>query len=303
MKFFPSYTLSVETLLPSPVGGKGLPASVEVGLPFTCEFEVRRASLSSSQTATFRVMGLGVRTRDLIQKDWFTLSDVRAIQFRAGYEGEPTTMIFNGTLKQAQSYKRPGGVDWITEIEAFDGGAAMANGYSLRTIAAGTQFSDLIKTLAKDLPGLAGNAFVGSFPGTTKRGASFAGPTWGYIFQMTNGLAVIDNGQLKVLNPNEYAGTEIPSITAAAGLLGTPQRFLNMLRVTMLFEPKFTIGQLVNLDSSGLTRFNGLYKVMGINHRGLISGSRDGERRTELTLWNGLGNSDSWVSVKESAIG
>ncbi len=299
-KFLPSYELSVETLLPE---SGGSPATVKLGLPLSCEFEVRRAALASSQTATFRVFNLGPRTRDLVQKDWFNLSDVRAVRFRAGYEGEPTATIFNGTLKQAQSTHQGGATDWVTEVEGFDGGAAMANGYSLRAAAAGTGYADLVKTLARDLPGLARTGFVGDLPGKTARGTAFAGPTWNYITQLTTGIATIDNGQLKVLGPNEYAGEEVPSLTAAAGLIGAPQRYLNMLRVNMIFEPKFQVGQLVNLDSSGLTRFNGLYKVMGITHRGLISVSKDAPRRTELTLWNGLGGSDSWVRVPEVALG
>lgn len=299
MKFNPSYSISIETLLPA----TSQQANVVIELPYTCEFEVRRAALASSQTATFRLFGLGEKTRDLIQKDWFeAIGDVRAVQFKVGYEGDPTTMIFNGTMKQAQSCKRAGAVDYVTTVEAFDGGAAMSNGFSLRTIAAGTQFSDLIKNLASDLPGIAKTANIGSFPGTTKRGSSFAGNTWAYIFQMSNGLAVIDDGKLKVLNPNEYIGADIPELSSEAGLTGTPERYLNMMRVTMLLEPKFTIGQLVNLKSSTLKKFNGVYKVMGLTHRGVVSQSVDGERRTELTLWNGLGNSDSWRNVGDVSI-
>lgn len=308
MKFLPSYSLSIETAAGTlgEIGGLvpnfALPSNVVIELPFTLEFEVKRATLASSQTATFRIFNLGARTRDLLQKDWFNLADVRAIQFRAGYRGEPTTLVFNGTVKSAQSYRRPGGVDFITEIEAFDGGAAMANGYSLRTIAGGTQYSDIIKTLAKDLPGLAKSAFVGAISGSTKRGSAFAGPAWAYIFQLSGGLATIDNGQLKVLNQTEVAASSVPTISSESGLLGTPQRYLNLMKVSMIFEPQFTIGQLVNLDSSTLKKFNGAYKVMGINHRGIISEARDGERRTDLSLWNGLGNSETWTTVQEAPI-
>lgn len=300
MKFNPSYSLSVETLLPDQ-GGK--PGNVTIELPYTCEFEIRRAALASAQTATFRLYNLGEKTRDLIQKDWFNaIADVRALQFRAGYEGDPTTLLFNGTLKQAQSSQASGAVDVITSIEGFDGGAAMSNGFSLQTIAAGAQYTDIIKKLASDLPGVAATAAIGRLPGFTKRGSSYAGNTWNYIFQMSNGLAIIDGSQLKILNPNEYIGQDIPEIDSASGLLGTPQRFLNMMRVNILFEPKFTIGQLVNLKSDELKKFNGLYKIMGIHHRGIISQAVDGERRTEVTLWNGLGNSDSWVKVGDVAI-
>lgn len=308
MKFIPAYALAIETAAGSlgEIGGLipsfALPSNVTIGLPFTLEFEIKRATLASSQTATFRIYNLGAKTRDLLQKDWFNLADVRAIQFHAGYQGESPTLVFNGTIKSAQSYRRPGGVDFVTEIEAFDGGAAMANGYSLRTIAGGTQYSDIIKQLARDLPNIAKSAFVGAIPGATKRGSTFAGNTWAYIFQLTGGLATIDNGQLKILNQNEVAASSVPSITSESGLLGTPQRFLNMMKVSLMFEPKFTIGQLVNLDSKSLPKFNGAYKVVGINHRGMISEARDGERRTDLTLWNGLGNAETWTPVEEVPI-
>ena len=297
MKFLPTYLLSVETVLGGAKGGS--PANVEIKPPLAIDFEIRRATLSSAQTASFTVYDLKETSRDLVQKDWFNLSDVRAVQFSAGYRDTPLTMIFNGTIKQAQSVKRPGAVDFHTVIEAFDGGPAMANGFSLRTIPAGSQFSDIIKALAADLPNLARSAIIGKIDGATSRGASFAGNTWNYIFQLSNGLAFIDNGQLKILNPNEYAGTEVPVISSDSGLLGTPERYLNMLRCPLLFEPRFTLGQLVELKSSGLKRFNGLYKVVGLTHRGNISQVRDGERRTELTLWNGLGNADSWTPVAE----
>lgn len=301
MKFNPSYSLSIETLLPSSDGD--VAANVVIELPTRCEFEIRRAALSSSQTATFRLYSLDEQIRDLIQKDWFNVHDVRAIQFRANYEGQPSTMIFNGTLKQAQSILHPGATEVVTEVEAFDGGAAMANGFSLRTIAAGTQFTDLIKNIAADLPNIVASAAIGKFPGSTKRASTYVGNTWAYIFQLTNGLAVIDNGKLLALNPSEYVGESIPVITSAAGLLGSPERYLNMMRTQMIFEPDFTIGQLMQLQSSVLTKYNGVYKVVGIAHRGVITrNGPDSERKTELTLWNGLGNSDTWTKVGDSSI-
>lgn len=301
MKFFPAYRLAVETSLPDGAG----PGNVAIELPISCEFEIRRANLSSAGAATFRLFNLGAQKRDLIQHDfpWVNLNEIRALQFSAGYEKTPSTMIFNGYVKQAQSMKRPGGTEWITTIEGLDGGAAIANGFSLRSFAGGTLYTDLIKNLAKDLPGIAKSAFIGAIKGQTARGSAFTGNTWNYIFQLSNGLAFIDNSQLKILAPNEYAGTTVPKITSESGLLGTPERFLNMLRVTLLFEPNVAIGQLVELETLGVKKFNGLYKVVGIVHRGTISQARDGERRTELTLWNGLATSDSWTPVAETSIG
>ena len=97
MKFLPTYLLSVETVLGGAKGGA--PANVEIRPPLAVEFEIRRATLASAQTATFTVFNLKEVSRDLVQKDWFNLSDVRAVQFSAGYRDLPLSMLFNGTIK------------------------------------------------------------------------------------------------------------------------------------------------------------------------------------------------------------
>lgn len=294
MKFIPTYRLGVEgnaALVPlGPDDNSPLAVNLTIEPPYTIEFEVRRTSLSSSQTATFRLYNLARETRDQIQKDWFAVADIRALQFSAGYEGEALAMLFNGTVKQATSYRRIPGTDVVTEIEGWDGAAAMANGYSLRSVAGGALFSDLLKSLAADLPNLAATPIIGSFPTRTSRGAVFAGNTWNYILQLSQGMAIIDNNQLKVLNQDEVIQAEIPVITSDSGLLGSPVRANAMIRATVLFEPRLTVGQIVELRSSVNPVYNGAYKVMGFVHRGIISPAVDGERKTEVTLWDGIRN-------------
>lgn len=293
MKFLPTYKLGVEgnaSLVP--IGSEdNTPPAVNLSItpPYTVDFEVCRASASSSQTASFRLYNLAEQTRDQIQKDWFNIADIRALQFSAGYVGESLSMLFNGTVKSAQSYRRK--TDVITEIHGWDGASAMANGYSLRSIAPGAVFSDLIKSLASDLPGLNGTPLVGRFDRVTKRGSVYAGNTWNYILQLSEGLAIIDNGQLKVLNQDEVIQAEIPVITSETGMLETPVRANAMIRVPIIFEPRLTVGQLVQLRSSVNPVYNGAYKVMGFTHRGTISPAVEGQARvTEVTLWDGAKN-------------
>lgn len=291
MKIFPTYTLNVETQ-----GG----TKIAVGFPYSCEFEINRASASSSQTGTFRLFNLAKETRDRIQKDWFTTADIRALQFSAGYDKDsPLPLLFNGTVKQAYSYRQ--GQNQITEIQGWDGASAMANGYSLRSVAGGAAFSDLIKNLASDLPGL-GGAIVGQFTGRTARGAVFAGNTWNYILQLSDGLAIIDNNRLIALNQNEVLQAEIPVITSASGLLESPRRANAMIKVPILFEPRLTVGQIVELRSSTNPVYDGAYKVMGFVHRGIISPAVDGERRTEVTLWDGVKNAGGFTYADGSAV-
>lgn len=278
MKFNPQYSLSVET-----TGG----ANLTIELPYSCEFMIRRQNLASAQTATFKILNLAEKSRDLIYKDAFNLTQLRNIQFRAGYPDIGTPLLFNGTVYTAYSEKPSPGEDFITTIECYDGGYAMANGISQFSVGSGATFKEILMSLNKDLPGIADKPIIGDFATKTRRGSVFLGNTWNYIVQLTQGLANIDNGQLKVLKPNEVINGEIPVINSDTGLKGSPKRSQSSIELSMLFEPRLTVGQLVDLESETNTIFNGVYKVTGFTHTGLISPSVAGQRQTDVTLWKG----------------
>lgn len=275
-KFGRIYSLSVEL-----AGGQ----KAVVELPFSVEFEVRRENMSSSQTATFRLYNLGERLRNLIFKDRFNTTEYRAIQFRAGYENFKVPLIFNGTIFEAYSERT--GVDFITTIECYDGGYAMANSYTTQTFGAGATRKQVMEALTGDLRGVSNSPIIGNFPGSFVRGTVYLGNTWDYLVQLSDGYATIDNGQLKVLKPEEVVQAEIPLITAESGLLGSPRRSNTMIEFEMLFEPRFTLGQIVTLQSQTNSIYNGTYKVMGFTHTGLISPSVSGDARTKVSLWRG----------------
>lgn len=284
MKFSPIYSLSIE-INPDQKTGQAQ-SNLTIELPFTVDFSIQRNMLAASQTGTFRIYNLGDKTRNLIYKDRYAFNDFRAIQFRAGYDDIGKPMIFNGTVYQAYSFRD--GVNMITVIEAYDGGYAMTNGNSLITIGSGVTFKEILSKLNNDLPLVAKNPIIGDFPNVTKRGSVYAGNTWNYIVQTSNGLATIDNGQLKVLNPNEAFDGELPVITSESGLLGSPKRALTQIECEILFEPRLTVGQIVQLTSSTNELFNGLYKVNGFTHNGTISPAVAGSPRiTNVSLWKG----------------
>ncbi len=245
----------------------GVPQSnLTIPADLTIEFEISRQFLSSSQEATFRIYNLAERTRNLLQKDPYALTEFRAIQFRAGYASFPLPLVFNGFVRSATSYRR--GVDVITEISAYDGGLAMANGFTSQTFAAGTSGQQILGVLARSLPRLAGSPIIGDFPGAGTRGNVLFGNTWSVILQQSGGLATIDNGQVKILQPNEAVQAVIPVINSDAGLLGVPRRTPTKVEFEMLFEPRLTVGQIVTLESRFNKLLNGVYKVTGFNHHG-----------------------------------
>ena len=259
--------------------------NVTIKLPFTLEFEITRANLSSAQTATFKIYNLGKKTRDAIQKDsWQWI--YRAIQFRAGYEdpnGQMLPLLFNGTVKTAYSYRQ--GVDFITEIEAYDSAWAMANGFSTLSLTAGKTASEIVGLLAKNLPGLTGTPIIGNFPTIAKRGQVFVGNTWTLIQNLTNQLAVMNNGQLIAMKLNEVFRGGLPLISEETGLLGIPKRSNAFLECEMIFEPRLTLCQIIELRTILSPQFNRFWKVVGVQHQGMISPSVAGSATSKATLW------------------
>lgn len=277
IKFGRNYTLKVE------VAGKN---HVDITLPFSCEFIVNRETLAASQTATFRVFNLAEKTRNQLYKDRFNTTEFRAVQFYAGYQ-DNTPRIFNGTILQCYSERQ--GVNFITTIECYCGAFPMANSFTSTTKAAQETQAEIIAALNKDLVGITDLPIIGlDFKRHGFRGQVFMGNTWQAILKISDGYAIIDNGQLKVLGPLEAIKGNIDVITSASGLLGTPKRTNQMIEVEMIFEPRFTLGQIIVLDSQANEIFNNEYKIVGIVHRGMISPSVAGECQTTASLWLGV---------------
>ena len=277
MGFLPTYSLQVET---------SDKEHVTIEPPFTIDFEISRKWLMSANTCTLRIYNLAEATRNRLYKDLYQTTVYRALQFRAGYPDYPLPLIFNGNVLHCYSYRQ--GVDFITEIEGQDGQIAMVNGFSTMTKTAGTSTGDMLRSLIADLPEIDGSAIIGTFDQVNSRGEALMGNTWQLISEKSGNCAVIDNEQVKILNDNEVIAGEIPEISSASGLLGSPLRSEQMIQVSLIFEPRLTLGQKVHLNSTTNPIFNRDYKVMGIQHQGTISPSVDGERKT--TAWLSFGS-------------
>ncbi len=261
--------------------------NVTITLPYTVKFQISRRTLTSAQTGTFQILNLGEEIRNAIQKDVFQFTQLRAIQFKAGYDtpnGSFMPLVFNGTVLTAYSYRE--GTNWVTEIEAFDGGWQMANANNIAlTLAAGTSTRDVITQLANQLPNLSGSPIVGSFPTTNLRGEVLFGNAWSLLIQKANGQVMIDNGQVKALAFNEVIRGEIPVITSESGLLNSPKRTTSTLEFDMIFEPRLTVAQIVRVESSSNRQFNRNWKVMAFDHHGTISLDVCEECLTSVRLW------------------
>lgn len=277
---------------PRPTGnGITMEAQNTLTIPqdLTVDFEITRAFQAKTQTANFRILNLGLDTRNLLQRDPFATGDFRAIQFRAGYEDFPLALCFNGMVQKATSYRL--GTDIVTEITAYDGGLAAANGFTAKTIGSSMGIGQLIAELVKDLPRIRQDSIIGTFQNATMRGTALFGNTWSLIVQAANDelkLATIDNNRVVTLGDDEALAAEIQLIDSSTGLLGTPRRTDTSLEFSMLFEPRLVLGQILQLQSRVNEVYNGTYKVAGFTHRGKISPAVSGECTTSVLLFVGV---------------
>ena len=278
-KFDRNYSLSVGTQ-------NGGVLTIEP--PFTVEFDITRNILSSANTSSIRIYNLSQKNRNQIRKNVTDYDDQRSVILQAGY-GTNLPIVFSGNISQAWSVRES--VNFITQIESFDGGFAFANGITNTTFPAGTPQEVIMETLLDSLPGVSVGA-LGSYPGQISRGNSYSGSTTDILGELSGGGFFIDNGKAYCLGNSEVIDGAIQIINAQSGLLGTPVREQTILNFDMLFEPRLIIGQKIQLQSLTDTNFNGFYKVISLKHRGLISPTVCGDAITSVGLFYGTKSLD-----------
>lgn len=258
--------------------------------PFTLEFDVKRSLFGSPNISSFRIYNLSTLNRAALRKDvnnnlGSIAEDSRGIYLRAGY-GETMPIIFKGTISQAWSVRE--GVDWITEIQSFDGGFAYANGSLDENFKQQTTNRTIIESMVNSLKkyGVEAGA-IGDYEGEIARGNAYSGSTTEILRELTGGGFFIDNAKAHCLKQNEVLAVNNLVINASSGLLGTPLRETTNVHIDILFEPRVVAGQAVLLESFGDVTFNGLYKVMSIHHKGVISEAVSGSATTSLVLLRG----------------
>ena len=256
---------------------------IDITSPLSLEFNINRSCNASANRATFTILNLAESTRRKIFMDRYQTLCYKGVELRAGYgdDREEWPLIFKGNIEQA--FSKRNGVNYETTINAFDGGFAYRNGRTERAFAEGTPDKQIIKTLLNDLPGIKLGA-IGDFGATLPRGNSFNGNTMKLLNDISEGHLFIDLEKLNCLRRNEGLQGNLVTLNADSGLLGSPLREESFLTFTMIFEPRLQIGQFVKLESQTETTFNGTYKVIGLQHNGVISGSQSGRCTTKVSL-------------------
>jgi hypothetical protein len=298
-KFGRNYKLTVE------IDDQG--TQLVIGYPLTLELYIRRENLACAGNATFRVYNLAPTNRNRLIKGPTDVAMVRKIKLEAGY-GENLSVIFDGNIREAQSYRPEGQVNFVTEIHAWDYANAMSLAFSTWTASSPENtYQRVIERLCDDLvkQGNITIGAIGEFTGNYARNPSFCEPSWEALKKVvssagTNASCYIDNGKIYVLNENDAFEGSVPIINSQSGLLGTPKRNQNWIELEILFEPRLKIGQKISLQSTTNTTYNGIYKVIGLTHLGVISGAVGGKLRTTIRVMVGSANKEDPFNLVEA---
>ena len=255
----------------------------------TLVLDINRNLFSSANTAVFRFYNLSPELQASLWRDPMQETKYVKITLNAGY-GQVMPVVFTGLATQISTYRQSGGTDFITEIQASEAAFLYQYGFVNMTLAEDTKFKDFLNTIMDNQPDCE-LGFVTDKIQNLKKDTSFYGQTMDVLNNEYGQYQIfIDNGQMHVLAENDVIPTdEIYVITAQSGLLGSPRRMDYTVELDMLFEPGLINGQKVKVLSDSMPWLNNDYKVIGFNHKGIISPTVNGTLITHVTLSLGEG--------------
>jgi len=283
-----------------------------IEIPFTIEIDISNIIAIDGNRASIKIFGLNETNRNkLFQNPWNIpiLEDgregYRRVILEAGY-GKDIYPIFNGSLRQGYSQRQ--GVDWETNLVCTSSAVGLYNTFINRAYDVDTKQIDVVNDIITQMSqygDLEKGAITNTLDESYSQGVCLIGESYNVLTQF--GVDVfVDGAKLNMLQANEIIGSpkpsaqlplsanvidklgiQIPNISADSGLIGSPVFNNGYVTVNMIFEPTIKLASLVNLESATVPFFNGYYKVMGVEHRGVLSSSKEGSLITTIKMWSG----------------
>lgn len=250
-----------------------------IALPFTIRFSLNRDIFSALNMMSIDIYNLSEQHKSRLYQDrYIGGSPAKNIKLEAGYSTLYT--VYDGIIFRASSARERS--DIITKIECLAGNIDIQQSQVFTTLQSGQTLGDVLKYLMQQFPTLQPGA-VGNFTDKFNRPVVLNGSTWNLLKQYSAGNVYIDNGKIYCLKNNEVLpGSTI--INDATGILETPRRDLGYLSVSTLLETGIDMKTSVQIESTVQQNYNGIYSVIGIQHRGTISEAVNGDCRSIFKL-------------------
>lgn len=264
--------------------------TIEVKYPFTLKFDINRGVWSDANTGNFQLYNLGYEVQALLWKDRADQTKYVTMWVYAGYtwrdkDGkikDVQPLIFFGDVQECTSYRN--GVDFITDIQATDGGYLFQYGFINKTFSKDTDFKFLIQELLAGVPTCKVGYITSNVKQMRKRGRTFIGQTMKLLEAYDFDKVFVDNGELHILGENDVIPGQLMVLNADSGMIGTPRRGETTLNVDTIFEPQLVVAQAISLQSKLYPFLNQNYQIIGLRHYGTISPVECGNLYTSVSL-------------------
>lgn len=255
-----------------------------VSYPFSCQFHISSGTYQTQNRGVFQLVNLSRNDQARLWLDmWNFGKKYIYMKFYAGY-GENMPLVFSGYIQNCTSEKQGGSTEFITEILASASTEFYEYGFLNATFTKGTTLKDILG-LATSGSGKISVGYITPDIEPLPRNKTFIGQTLDLLGREYGGYNIfIDNDEINILGDRDLIPGEVLVISDESGLLGSPRRANAYVECDMLFEPQIRAGQGVTLLSYTQTWLNQSYRVVKIEHKGVISPVVSGKLITSLTL-------------------
>jgi len=238
------------------------------------KFKVVRTGKKEPNTADIQIYNLRKDNRTAIPEKGI------AVSIEAGYS-ENTSQIFLGNLEYSETVLD--GRDWITSLQATDGGVAFKSARVNVSLTGPAAIGDVLQTAADalgvDLGNVAEKVREGSIRGALSEftnGIVLSGKAEQQLDKVVRSMGYswsIQDGALQLLGPDETVGEQAFLLQSGTGLIGVPEvGEEGLVKVRSLLQPEILPGKKVQIESIG-GNISGIYRVEKAVFTGDIGGS------------------------------
>ena len=246
------------------VVGVGDAQAVKVVPPIRISFTAEKNTDGTLSKLSVKVYNLKDKTRDYLTKSEDDKKYI-PVSLSVGHQGQKR-LIFKGNVRQAGWQIE--GADFVTTLEAEDGGADIVQSYT-STVAGSKR--EAIAKLVSDMKHtkLAGVSSVDE----TTRPIILVGNSHDQIKKLSGAREVfIEDEQLFILDKEAARKGYAPLVNASTGLLDKPEVEAGKITFITIINPTLKLGGMCKLESARAPKLSGAYKITAIMYSGDTEG-------------------------------
>lgn len=225
-------------------------------------FNIEKTISEEPNTSKIEIYNLNADNRNQIANKIFN-----QVKLFAGYD-DPR-LIFAGQITQAYTIRDD--LDFITHIESGDGQADYSRGRVYTTLKAGVKDSDVVNICVKAMGSSKQGVIDLPRDKALPRCKVLSGDIKEYLKHVAKNNDAnwhILDGNLNILPKNKVLNnSEGFILSEQTGLIGSPEKTDDGLKITCLLNPVLNIGGLIRVKSI-LSEYDGDYKITQLTHNG-----------------------------------